>query len=187
MRALSPAPNTAASAVMAYLRAKDENRPQLMRLAFDEAATLEMIVRTGTISFPPLAQGREAITDVLVRRFGQNYENVRTFCLARPPESSHVTFSCPWLVGMSEKESRSVRVGCGTYDWVFQAGIPLLAQRLTITIEVMAVLAPGSLTVVMGWMAQLPYPWRPGRTVLETIPTVAGLEGVQHWIAHGAL
>lgn len=187
MRPLSSAPSTPASAVVAYLRAKDENRPHLTSLAFNETATLEMIVRTGTISFPPLAQGREAITDVLVRRFGQNYENVRTYCLASPPESSNITFSCPWLVGMSEKESRSVRVGCGSYDWVFQAGIPHLAQRLTITIEVMAVLSPGSLTVVMDWLAQLTYPWCPPRTVLDTIPTLAGLEGVQHWMSHGAL
>jgi hypothetical protein len=154
-----------------------------MRQAFDEAATLEMIVRTGTISFPPLAQGREEITEVLVRRFGQTYENVRTFCLAPAPDSSRRTFSCRWLVGMSEKESRAVRVGCGTYDWVFQAAMPHLAQRLAITIEAMAVLAPETVTVVMAWMEQLPYPWCPARDALDTAPEVAGLEEVRHWLS----
>jgi len=121
----------------------------------------------------------------LVRHFGQKYENVQTFCLAAPPESSQATFSCPWLVGMSEKDSRSVRVGCGSYDWTFDARAPRRAMRLTITIDVMSTLSPVSLAAVLDWLAQLPYPWCPPRTALETIPAIAALEEVQEWMSCG--
>ena len=105
---------SAQESIATYIRAKDQNQPHLMKHAFAEAATLEMVVRTGSISFPPISTGLESISDVLVRRFAQTYENVHTFCLAAPPQTDEVTFSCSWLVGMSEKESRMVRVGCGT-------------------------------------------------------------------------
>ena len=116
-----------------YIRAKDENRPYLMERAFAENATLEMVVNSGTISFPPISIGLQSISDVLVRRFAQTYENVHTFCLASPPRNHEVKFSCDWLVGMSEKESRRVRVGCGRYDWLFQSQGQRLVEQLTIT------------------------------------------------------
>jgi hypothetical protein len=95
---------TAQEAVETYIRAKDQNRPYLMERAFAEIATLEMVVNTGTISFPPISNGLGSISDVLVRRFAQTYENVHTFCLAPPPHDDRNRYSCDWLVGMSEKE-----------------------------------------------------------------------------------
>jgi hypothetical protein len=79
-----------------------------MRHAFAEAATLNIIVKTGAISFPPLSKGIEAITEVLVRRFAQSYENVFTFCLEDPPRDDARSFSCNWMVGMSERETGAV-------------------------------------------------------------------------------
>ena len=93
--------------IAAYIRAKDQNRPYLMRSAFAEAATLNMILKTGAISFPPLSKGIEAITEVLVRRFAYSYENVFTFCLEDPPRDDARSFSCDWMVGMSERETRA--------------------------------------------------------------------------------
>src|SRR5260370_41926684 len=110
--------------VGAYIRAKDENRPYLMERAFAENAILEMVVNSGTISFPPISNGLRSISDVLVRRFAQTFENVHTFCLAPPPRDDAVGFSCDWLVGMSEKDSRSVRVGFGQFDWVLPPQAP---------------------------------------------------------------
>jgi hypothetical protein len=81
-----------------------------MTLAFTEAAVLEMVVKIESIAFPPISKGLAAISDVLVRRFAQTYENVHTFCLVVPPLGDDASFSCSWLVGMSEKESRMVRV-----------------------------------------------------------------------------
>jgi hypothetical protein len=109
---------TAQEAVETYILAKDNNRPYLIEGAFTADATLAMLVNTGTISFPPISNGLQTISDVLVRRFAQSYENVHTFCLAQPPRNDQVNFSCDWLVGMSEKDSRTVRVGCGRYDWL---------------------------------------------------------------------
>ena len=85
-------------AVEIYIRAKDENRPYLMERAFAENATLEMVVNSGTISFPPISIGLESISNVLVRRFAQTYENVHTFCLAsRRGIMSSISHAIGWL------------------------------------------------------------------------------------------
>ena len=75
---------TATDAISTYILAKDGNRPQLMKQAFVEDCELEMVVKTDAISFPSSAKGLEQITQVLVTGFGDQYENVRTFCLSRP-------------------------------------------------------------------------------------------------------
>ena len=155
-----------------------------MSCAFDDAATLTMVVKAGAISFPPSATGREAITDVLVRGFGQTYENVRTFCLSSPPKSAHTKFSCGWLVGMSEKGNRMVRVGCGRYDWLFQSQNSRLAEQLTITVETMQLLSPDSLAPVMDWLSRLPYPWCPMRMARENAPALKGLDPIRQWMSH---
>jgi hypothetical protein len=173
----------ARDAIVSYIRAKDENRPHLARFAFADAAILNMVVKTDAISFPPDASGRDAITDVLVRGFGQTYENVRTFCLSSPPEREHTSFSCGWLVGMSAKENRIVRVGCGRYDWLFDAQSPHLAKKLTITIEVMQLLPADTLFPVMGWLDQLPYPWCSRQAASERVPALEALGPVRYWLS----
>ena len=175
--------DSAEDSIATYIRAKDENRPYLMARAFAKDAALEMVVKAATISFPPTSQGLESITDVLVRRFAQSYENVHTFCLAAPPRTDEIGFSCDWLVGMSEKDSRMVRVGCGRYDWQFRSEPPHLATRLVITIEQMQSLAPDSLASVMSWLSRLPYPWCSSQTLMASAPRLDELKPVQHYIA----
>jgi hypothetical protein len=159
-----------------YLRAKDGNRPYLMNDVFSEDAVLDMAVTGGAISFPPTSTGVESITDVLVREFARTYENVHTFCLAAPPNDDAASFSCGWLVGMSEKQNRCVRVGCGRYDWSFGSRAPRLAIRLKITIEIMDSLASAALVPVMDWLSTLPRPWCPSRLALKGLPKLAELE-----------
>jgi hypothetical protein len=171
-------------AVETYIRAKDENRPYLMGHAFAQDVALEMIVKSGTISFPPISSGLESVSDILVRRFGLSYENVHTFCLAPPPRKNEDTFSCNWLVGMSEKESRAVQVGCGRYDWSFQPQAPYLVAKLTITIEQMQSLAPMQLSSIMLWLADLPYPWCTPEDVVKHMPALDELQSIRHGIAH---
>ena len=168
--------------VATYIRAKDENRPHLMRGAFATTAELRVVATPGTISFPGFTQGIDPITDILVRRFAQTYENVHTFCLAAAPRDDATTFSCPWLVGMSEKETRAIRVGCGRYDWVFNVAPPRLVGRLTITIELMQSLAADTLPPIMDWLAQLPYPWCSAQTAVRTAPTLDDLRPVLRYI-----
>jgi len=160
---------TPADIIATYIRAKDGNRPHLMAEAFAETAVLEMIVKTGAISFPPRTIGLTSIADVLVGRFGQTFENVYTLCLA-PPPAEVKAFDCDWLVGMSEKTSGAVLVGCGRYEWQFSETDPPLAQRLVITVEKMEVLPGTTLAPVMRWLSNLPYPWCPAERAAASTP-----------------
>lgn len=169
--------------IASYIRAKDENRPHLMSRAFADAATLRMIVNTEAISFPPLVHGREAITDVLVRRFNQTYENIRTFCLSSPPAFQRTAFSCAWLVGMSSKEDRVVRVGCGRYDWTFRAERPHLVEELTIAIDVMQLLPADTLASVVDWLEPLPHPWCSKQTLADRAPRLESLAPIRQWLS----
>lgn len=164
--------------VHTYFRAKDQNRPHLMAQVFAPEARLEMTVKTGAISFPAITDGLASITNVLVRKFGQTYENVYSFCLKRPTPSDRSSFSCDWLVGMSGKEGGQVRMGCGRYDWHFQSEAPYLVDRLHITIEAMQILPGENLESLMTWLADLPYPWSDRSMVVETMPRIPGLEPV---------
>ncbi|OZI15710.1 hypothetical protein CAL18_17175 [Bordetella genomosp. 7] len=178
----SAIPTTTAALMRNYLRAKDENRPLYMARAFASDAVLKMTLRTPAIAFPPEARGLDAITEALVRTFGQTYENVFTFYLAHPGEHAVLTeYACDWFVGMTEKNTGRVRIGCGSYDWEFQAA-PHLARKLTITIETMLSLPPDTEAQIFGWLASLPYPWIDARNLVNSAPPIEALAPVMHWI-----
>lgn len=161
--------------ISAYIDAKDRNRPHLLARAFTPTATVEVIAKTPTISFPSAVTGLDAIADVFVRRFGLTYENVYTFCLSPPPRDDSHAFSCDWLVGMSEKEGGAVRVGSGRYDWFFARGGSRLVEKLVITIDVMQKLDPAWLRPVMDWLAALPYPWCAAEIAAKNAPKTVDL------------
>lgn len=169
-----------------YIRAKDENRPHLIQRVFCDAACLEMRVKTESISFPAVSQGAATIADVLVRRFNQTYENIYTFYLDRPPAGAATppaAFACDWLVGMSEKATGNVRVGCGRYEWVFAQDAPHRVERLAITIEAMQTLPPDRLPDILNWLLALDYPWSSARAVCESAPQIKLLEPVFRYLA----
>jgi hypothetical protein len=168
---------TAAEAIERYILAKDRNHPHLARGVFASDAVLDMDVRSGSISFPPRVEGDSAILEVLVARFAQAFENVHTFCIAARPSGDPRAFSCPWVVGMSEKSSGGVRIGSGRYDWRFAAGTPAV-ERLRITIERMELLAPEALDPVMAWLGALPYPWCPAGTLRRGAPELPAVASV---------
>jgi len=175
----SPAPEIV---LRNYLHAKDENRPHLLERVFEPSAELVVINHASTISFPARTLGREGIADVLVRNFGQTYENVYSFYLRRPTAVVEA-FSCGWLVAMSEKQSKCVRVGCGRYDWSFAKEAPHLATSLTITIEAMEILAPVNLAAVLTWVQALHYPWCSTEEVARTSPSIELLAPVLQHLA----
>ena len=160
---------TQAESILAYIKAKDGNRPHLLDAAFTEDATLQIIVRTEAISFPASSVGREAIAETLVRRFNQTYENVYTLCIGLPPTVNSETFSCDWLVAMSEKQGGAVRLGCGRYDWSFTRA-ERKVRALTITIEAMEILPSETLKPVMNWISARPYPWCDRRALMAAAP-----------------
>jgi hypothetical protein len=161
---------TPSDAVSTYILAKDGNRPFLMKRAFADDAELEMVVRTDAISFPGSAKGLSAIEDILIRRFGIDYENVYTFCLSRPSRADRHHFACHWLVGMSARNGGQVRVGCGRYDWHFASDDSCLVEKLVITIDVMKVFPAIELAVTMNWLSRLPYPWCGADEVVRDMP-----------------
>lgn len=173
--------NTARLSIQRYIDAKDGNRPHLLDQAFTTDATLDMVVRTGAISFPGHVEGREAIGEVLVRRFGQTFENVYTFCLGAPPPADAKAFQCKWLVAMSDKNSGEVRVGCGLYDWQFEPESKRV-EGLTITIEHMEILPTADLPVIMAWVSGLDYPWCDPQATLSNVPDVTELQPVIHYV-----
>jgi len=150
-----------------YFHAKDENRPHLLSNVFAHDACLEINNLSAAIQFPSTTRGIEAIADVLVRRFNQSYEDIYSFYMSRPGEQD-TEFSCDWLVSMSEKESQSIRVGCGRYEWVLLADRKYLAGRLVITIDQMLVLPPQAAMEVRAWLLRLSYPWTSAAIVRST-------------------
>ena len=168
-----------------YIRAKDENRPHLIPKVFAANACLEMRVKTDSISFPAVSQGAATIADVLVRRFNQTYENIYTFYLDRPLAGEAMppaVFACDWLVGMSEKATGNVRVGCGRYEWVFQPEAPHRVERLAITIEAMQTLPAASLPHILHWLLALDYPWSSASAVRAFAPKLPLLEPVLDYL-----
>ena len=63
-----------------------------------------MIANTDTISFPGEAKGLDALDNILVRRFADEFENIYTFALSRPTAAHRRHFPCHWLVAMSVKD-----------------------------------------------------------------------------------
>ena len=174
--------STPSDAVSTYILAKDGNRPFLMRQAFTEDAELEMVVKTDAISFPSSAKGLSAIEDILVRRFGIDYENVYTFCLSRPSDAHRRHFACHWLVGMSAKNGGQVRIGCGRYDWYFGPDAACRAERLVITIDMMKIFPAVELAASMDWLSRLPYPWCTPDEATRTMPAIDGLAEIAAYL-----
>ena len=168
-----------------YFHAKDENRPWLLQEVFAEDARLQVSNKAMNIAFPAVAHGREAIADVLVRRFNQTYENIYSFYMARPPVET-TEFSCDWLVAMTEKDSRSVRVGCGRYEWELQGSSPYLTNYLHISIEAMQRLPPAQFEAVFTWVRLLNYPWSSAAESAKLAPRIELLAEVLQYLGRNA-
>lgn len=164
-------------AIQHYILAKDSNRPFLLNKAFTENATLQMVVWTDSIAFPPSSIGREAIADTLVRQFNQKYENIYTICIGVRPEIELENFSCNWMVVMTEKKNGSLRVGCGRYDWTF-GHTENKIQALTITIDIMETVTLSSLAPAIVWVSSLSYPWCEISTVAKALPDIPAVHRV---------
>jgi hypothetical protein len=177
----SPSSN-AETVLRTYVRAKDENRPHLLAGVFTPDATLEVRNKSSAIAFPAVTAGRDAIADVLVRNFAKSYENVYTFYMARP-DAEAADVACDWLVCMTEKDSGSVRVGCGRYDWTLQAHPHGLATRLVIGIEAMQILAPDQFEPVFAWVRSMDYPWTSANAAVRDVPQLPALAPVLDYLA----
>lgn len=168
--------------ISTYILAKDGNRPFLMKRAFAENAQLEMVVKTDAISFPSSAKGLDAIEDILIRRFGIDYENLYTFCLSRPSALDRHHFACHWLVGMSAKSDGQIRVGCGRYDWYFTSDEACLVEKLVIAIDVMKIFPAIELAATMSWLSSLPYPWCTADEAVRDMPRASEFAEIEAYL-----
>ncbi len=175
--------NDQKNVIARYIKAKDENKPHLMAGVFTESATLEIRLDTNAVSFPSGAAGLLDITKTLITDFNHTYENVYTICLEDSFKQKENVLTCNWLVGMSEKETGTVRIGCGEYKWCFKEGKVCLVEHLTIKIEEMIVLPREALIEVMAWLEKLSAPWTSSEGVLESMPDIALLSSVRTKIA----
>lgn len=174
-------PLTPEAVLRGYLHAKDENRPHLLGRVFSPDASLQIHNNSSTIAFPAVTQGREAIADTLVRQFNKTYENIYSFYLARPPLDAK-SFSCAWLVGMTEKDTRNTRVGCGRYDWIFSPDSPCLASALTISIHAMVVLPPSAADAILPWLQRVHYPWSSASQARGLAPSLPELDSILQYL-----
>ncbi|KQQ54103.1 hypothetical protein ASF84_20150 [Pseudomonas sp. Leaf127] len=168
-------------AIENYILGKDGNRPDLLRQAFTPEARVEMVVRTDAISFPAHLEDRAAIAETLVRRFNQTYENIYTFCVGEPPVADAPAHTCKWFVGMSDKQTGEVRVGCGEYHWQFDPRSEHVTH-LTIQIETMQVIPAAELAPVMDWLQGLSYPWCPATQATRQAPPLPALAAVIEYL-----
>lgn len=160
------------SLVSQYIKAKDNNKPHLMDTVFSKQATLKMIVQTDKISFPAEVTGLDNITRTLVQDFNNSYENIYTLCLTDTVQQHQNHLNCRWVVCMTDKASKSLRLGYGDYLWSFEEDVSALASHLAITIENMILLPQELQPEVLSWFDKLPYPWVLSSELQATMPDV---------------
>lgn len=149
------------SLLEAYVYAKDRNCPSLIHDIFAPNALLAISVEGDAISFPPLVVGAEGIAQTLVTDFGRRFSQCRTYYLGEQPGDAGGRIEhMPWLVIMRDEKEGSLRIGRGSYRWVFSRhGSGWRIAEMHIRIDRMDVLpdrARGLLTTLQSF---LPYPW----------------------------
>ena len=176
--------SSAQALIETYIRAKDENRPHRMAAAFAADAQLRMTVKTEAIAFPAATEGLAQISDVLVRRFGQRYDNVYTFCLGTPPAPDADAFTCAWLVGMSDKDSGGVR-GLRQLRLALRHGraSPRAVAGDRHRGDGDPIAPEAAHDVLDGWLARLPYPWCGAAQARARAPALDGLAPVLQFLA----
>ncbi|MEZ5739744.1 MAG: hypothetical protein R3E68_10010 [Burkholderiaceae bacterium] len=116
-----------------------------------------------------------------MRDFGRTYENIYSFYIGEPDEDAPCR--CDWLVVMTDKQDRRIRVGCGGYEWTFAGeGRNLLASELRIAVELMQLLDGRHTDEVYRWLATLGYPWLSRAGLATGWPPIDGLGAVRKWL-----
>ncbi|CAJ95289.1 SnoaL-like domain-containing protein [Cupriavidus necator] len=170
---------TAKARLAQYVEAKDNNRPALIHEAFAPDASLTFSIDTDSISFPPKAEGADAIASTLVSEFAKTFDRCRTYYIgdvAAALDGNAMTI--PWLVVMRETAASALRVGKGHYRWGFAAGDDgtYRIASLHIHIERMDTIAdPGAVTLA-ALQAALPYPWLPAPVLAAAIEAHTGAQ-----------
>jgi hypothetical protein len=147
-----------------YIRAKDQNQPELIFDSFAAAAELTFEIATDAIDFPRSVTGAQAIAQTLVTDFGERFDRCRTYYVCTEPEvDADGVCTMPWLVAMRQKDNETLRLGKGTYRWRI-ARMPDGPDRIVglhIAIERMDVIDDPGAVMLQTLQAWLTYPWLP--------------------------
>jgi hypothetical protein len=165
------------SLIDAYIHAKDSNRSHIMKDIFSTDAVLTMKVMTNNISFPEKIFGVSEIADTLATQFSTKFENVYTFCIGEPPSKLVDAFECRWFVCMTDKETRSTRIGHGTYEWALDT-YARKVKALLIRIEQMEIVSEEWREPILRCAQKLPYPWCPALSILAAAQAIGPLDAV---------
>ncbi len=171
-----PEPARAVDAINAYVAARDGNRPHALLTAFTEDARLTIRGDAARIGLPSQAAGRAAIAEALVTGFHKTWENIYTFCIGTRPQDDAREFSCDWMMAMSAKRDGLPMIGCGRYDWHFEAG-GHRARSLSITIAALQIPRCDA-DVVTDWVCAFPYPWCARARIITSPPPVPQLVAI---------
>jgi hypothetical protein len=175
-------PISAADVIAGYIEAKDCTHLQLLGRAFVEGdCEIELADKTDLLSLPSSSRGLEQIAQMLAS-FGDQYENIRTFCLSRPNSDYLPHFRCDFLVGMNARQDGTVRVGCGQYDWHFGIDDDSRLKKLGIDLEIMCVLPAEQSKLILPLLAALPYPWCSYHQACESIPSIDALRPIKRFL-----
>ena len=177
---MTPTDDTYIQLISLYLRSKDENKPHLIPSVFSSDAVLSMNLKTNNIFFPATTVGVKNIEKVLIRDFSENYENVYTFCFTDSIQNEKNQLFCNWLVGMSDKKSKKVRVGWGKYQWEFTNEKNPLVLNFTIEIEDMVILEANLMPKIMNWLNNASYPWCDKKQLLQSMPNIKSLHSFKN-------
>jgi hypothetical protein len=158
-------PGQCLATVVRYARAKDHNKPQLMSRVFTDAASTQINVLDGDVSFPARTTGLSALRDLLVRQFSEQYEDVSTRCCMDSATYSPGVLHCTWLVCLRERSSGTLRIGAGRYQWQFQDVTAKtgcddwLVDHLQIDIDHMQPVDTCRVSGLLDALETLSYPW----------------------------
>lgn len=147
-----------------YIRAKDQNQPDLIFDCFGPDAELTFSIATEAIDFPRRVNGAAAIAKTLVTDFGEKFDRCRTYYLCAAPDVNEDGIcTMPWLVAMRQKDNEALRLGKGTYQWRTGrvAGKGMRIIGLHIAIERMDVIDDPGSAKLQALQELLSYPWLP--------------------------
>lgn len=158
------------SLLEAYVHAKDKCCPSLIRDIYEPDAVLNISTSENSVAFPPLVVGTDGIAQTLVTDFSRRFTQCRTYYVCDQLASKEDRIDrLPWLVLMREKESASLRIGRGHYNWTFtrrrEEGARV--REMHISIDHMMLIADIAGDLLPTIQSFLPYPWLPPK-VLDT-------------------
>ncbi|MCP4022484.1 MAG: hypothetical protein GY729_11640, partial [Desulfobacteraceae bacterium] len=126
------------------------------------------------------------IAQMLSAEFNKKYDHIKTYYLTKDFKQLEKRFISKqrWLVLMREKETDSIWIGTGFYDWKFKTGPNnnFKIKHHHITIGVMLNLPDQPLQFLLGLQTRFSYPWVAESIVMDVIKNHMPLLGIKNYL-----